>query len=69
MVTSAQSTAAELVKWVLFGQSHVNEKSLSDKCITLRLIDNGEEYHSFDGTAKLTSKHFGKLIDLPAIVI
>lgn len=69
MITANTSTAADLVKWKLFGQTHTNDYiALSDKCKTLRLTTSGKTYVSFDGTEKPYSET-SKSIDLPETIV
>ena len=68
MITAHTSTAADLVKWTLFGQTHTDGPTLSDKCKALRLTTHGETYVSFDGSEKPYSET-SKSIDLPETII
>ena len=68
MITGSQSTAADLIKWTLFGQTHVNGPTLSDKCMALRRTDTGEHYYSFDGSTKPYSAT-SEIVDLPQTII
>ena len=68
MITANTSTAADLLKWTLFGQTHTDGPTLSDKCKALRLTTSGDTYVSFDGTEKPYSEMSGS-IDLPETII
>lgn len=68
MITANTSTAAELIKWKLFGQSYTDVLLLSDKCRALRLTTSGDSYISFDGTEKPYSETSGPR-DLPDTIV
>jgi hypothetical protein len=68
MLTGSQSIAADLIKWTLFGQTHVNGPTLSNKCMALRRTDTGEHYYSFDGSTKPYSAT-SEIVDLPQTII
>lgn len=68
MITAKTSVAVELLKWKLFGQTHTDGPSLSDKCKVLRMTIDGDEYYSFDGNKKPYSGA-SQSIDLPETII
>ena len=68
MITANTSVAVELLKWKLFGQTHTDGPSLSDKCKVLRMTIDGDEYYSFDGNKKPYSGA-SQSIDLPETII
>jgi hypothetical protein len=68
MITAHTATAADLIKWKLFGQTHIDGRTLSEKCKYLRMLDTGNQYYSFDGSLKPYSGASGP-IDLPDTII